>query len=97
MRYTLTMFLTASAMLAPTAASAQTIQTYRCQDGAQFVVAFFDKDPVAHMQLDGKAIGLNKRPAVSGSRYVKGDVTLRITKGATTLKRGKRVSECSTT
>jgi len=31
---------------------------------------------------------------MSGSRYAKGDITLRMTKAATTLKRGKHVTEC---
>src|SRR5215510_13249519 len=69
--------------------------TYRCRDGSEFVAAFYEGDKRAHLQLDGKALTLPKRVSVSGSRYAKGDITLRITKTATTLKRGRRLTECS--
>jgi membrane-bound inhibitor of C-type lysozyme len=74
---------------------AQTFLTYRCHDGSEFVVAFYEGDKRAHLQLDGKAVALPKRIALSGSRYAKGDITLRITKMVTTLKRGKRLTECA--
>ena len=74
---------------------AQTFSTYRCRDGSEFVAAFYEGDRRAHLQLDGKALTLPKRISMSGSRYAKGDVTLRITKTATTLKRGKWLTECS--
>jgi membrane-bound inhibitor of C-type lysozyme len=48
------------------------------------------------LQLDGKAITLPKRLSLSGSRYAKGDITLRITKTVVTLKRGKQSTECIT-
>ena len=74
-----------------------TFATYHCRDGAQFVVAFYDGDKHAYIQLDGKAMTLSKRVALRGERYRRGDVTLRIAKnGATTLKRGKRTTECTT-
>jgi len=68
---------------------------YRCRDGSEFVAAFYEGDRRAHLQLDGKALALPKRVSMSGSRYAKGDITLRITKAATTLKRGKRLTECT--
>src|SRR6187455_3105210 len=74
-------------------AYAQTFSAYRCRDGSEFVAAFYEGDRRAHLQLGGKALTLPKRISVSGSRYAKGDVTLRITKTATT--RGKRLTECS--
>ena len=40
----------------------------------------------AHLQIDGKAVTLAKRLALSGSRYSGGGVTLKITKAGTTLK-----------
>jgi membrane-bound inhibitor of C-type lysozyme len=76
-------------------AAAQTFQTYHCRDGSEFVVAFFAGDRSAHVQLDGKAVALPRRASMSGSRYAKGDMTLRITKTVTTLKRGKRSTECT--
>jgi membrane-bound inhibitor of C-type lysozyme len=72
-----------------------TFQNYRCADGAQFIVGFFKPDKRAHLQIDGKAVTLAKRLALSGSRYSGGGVTLRIAKAGSTLKRGKRpVTSC---
>jgi membrane-bound inhibitor of C-type lysozyme len=72
-----------------------TFQNYRCADGAQFIVGFFKPDQRAHLQIDGKAVTLAKRLALSGSRYSGGGVTLRIAKAGATLKHGKRpVTSC---
>ena len=82
---------------ASSAAFAQTtFRNYRCADGTQFIVGSFQYDSRAHLQLDGKAVTLAKRLALSGSRYSGSGVTLRITKaGATTLKHAKRpVTAC---
>jgi len=76
----------------PASASAQTFQNYRCADGTQFIVGFFEYDKRAHMQIDGKAVTLAKRPALSGAHYSGGGVTLKITKTATTVKRAKRAA-----
>jgi membrane-bound inhibitor of C-type lysozyme len=75
---------------ASTAAAQTTFQTYRCADGTEFIVGFFQYDKRAHMQVDGKAVTLQKRVALTGSRYSGGGVTLRVTKSATTFKIGKR-------
>ena len=85
----------AAALPWQTAALAQQFSTYQCRDGAQFVVAFYPGDKAAHVQLDGKAVRLTKRVAAIGTRYAKGDVTLRIMKTTTTLQRGKRMTECT--
>jgi len=69
---------------------AQTFQNFRCADGSQFIVGFFPYDRRAHLQIDGKAVTLGKRVALSGSRYSGGGVTLKITKAGTTVKHGKR-------
>ncbi|MEH2542049.1 MULTISPECIES: MliC family protein [unclassified Bradyrhizobium] len=76
----------------PSAASAQSsFRNYRCADGSQFTVGFFQYDKRAHLQLDGKAVTLPKRWVLSGSRYQGKGVTLRITKaGITTLKHARR-------
>jgi membrane-bound inhibitor of C-type lysozyme len=71
-------------------AIAQTFQNYRCADGSQFIVGFFQSDRRAHLQIDGKAVTLGKRFALSGSRYSGGGVTLKITKAGTTVKHGRR-------
>ncbi len=76
----------------PAPASAQTFQNYRCADGTQFIVGFFEYDKRAHMQIDGKAVTLAKRPALSGAHYSGGGVTLKITKTTTTVKHAKRAA-----
>jgi membrane-bound inhibitor of C-type lysozyme len=83
------------AVLGPIPALAQTFSTYQCRDGAQFVAAFYQGDKAAHLQLDGKAVRLPKRVAAVGTRYAKGDITLRIMKTSTTLQRGKRMTDCT--
>lgn len=90
----------AAAATAATGAYAQSnFQNYRCADGAQFIVGFFQYDSRAHLQLDGKALTLTKRVALSGSRYSGKGVTLKIGKtGVTTLKHAKRpVTTCEQT
>ena len=60
----------AAVAAAPSAALAQsTFRNYRCADGTQFIAGFFQYDSRAHLQLDGKAVTLAKRVALSGSRY----------------------------
>ena len=86
-------FGTAGVLTGQLSVHAQTFFTYRCNDGSEFIAAFYEGDTRAHLQLDGKAVALPKRMSVSGSRYAKGDTTLRITKTGTTLKRGKRLTE----
>jgi membrane-bound inhibitor of C-type lysozyme len=72
-----------------------TFLNYRCADGARFIVGFFQYDNRAHMQIDGKAVTLGKRLALSGSRYSGGGVTLTIGKAGTRLKHAKRpVTAC---
>jgi len=79
------------------ASAAETFQTYNCADGTQFVAAFYPSDPKrAHLQVDGKAVALKKRLALSGSRYSGGGITLATARAGTTLKVGKRpVTACS--
>jgi membrane-bound inhibitor of C-type lysozyme len=69
--------------------------TYHCQDGSEFVAAFYKGDKTAHLQLDGKAIALKKRISVNGLRYSRGDISVRVTKTTVTLKRGKRSTVCT--
>jgi membrane-bound inhibitor of C-type lysozyme len=72
-----------------------TFQNYRCADGAQFIVGFFQYDKRAHVQIDGKSVTLGKRLALSGSRYTGSGVTLTIKKSGTTLKHARRpVTAC---
>jgi membrane-bound inhibitor of C-type lysozyme len=77
-------------------AAAQTFRTYGCADGSQFIVGFFQYDKRAHLQIDGKAVALTKRIALSGARYSGSGTTLKITKAGATIKHGKRpASACS--
>ena len=94
---TIAPFSTAALLLAAiaTASTAQaqtTFQTYRCADGTEFIVGFFQYDKRAHMQVDGKAVTLVKRLALTGSRYSGGGVTLRTTKSGTTLRLSRRAA-----
>ena len=85
---------------APSRAFAQTsFQNYRCADGTQFIVGFFQYDSRAHLQLDGRPVTLAKRLALSGSRYTGSGVTLKMSKaGATTLRHANRpVTTCELT
>jgi membrane-bound inhibitor of C-type lysozyme len=86
------MVLMAGALAGRSQASAQSsFRNYHCADGTQFIVGFFQYDSRAHLQLDGKAVTLSKRLALSGSRYSSGGVTLSITKGGiATLKHARR-------
>jgi membrane-bound inhibitor of C-type lysozyme len=79
-------------------ALAQTFQNYRCADGTQFIVGFFEYDQRAHLQIDGRAVTLTRRVALSGARYSGSGVTLKITKTGTTVKHARRpVTACGLT
>jgi membrane-bound inhibitor of C-type lysozyme len=69
---------------------AQTFQSYRCADGTQFIVGFFEYDKRAHLQIDGRAVTLARRFGLSGARYSGSGVTLLITKAGTTVKHARR-------
>lgn len=73
-------------------AQSDTFRLYQCADGSQFAAAFYKYNPrFAHLQIDGKAVALKKRIAVSGTRYSANGITLRIDKaGVTTLRHAKR-------
>lgn len=71
-------------------ALAQTFLNYRCADRSQFIVGFFDYDARAHLQIDGRAVTLARRFALSGSRYSGSGVTLKITKAGVMLKHARR-------
>ena len=45
------------ALAGSSGASAQTFQAYRCGDGSQFIVGFFQYDRRAHLQIDGRSVG----------------------------------------
>ncbi len=87
------MLLVAASAASP--AVAQSFQNYRCADGTQFIVGFFEYDKRAHLQIDGKSVTLARRFGLSGARYSGGGVTLKITKAGTTMKHARRpVTAC---
>ena len=91
-------FLIAGVAAGPSAAHAQSFESYRCADGTQFIVGFYPYDSRAHLQIDGRAVTLKKRLAVSGTRYSGSGVTLAITKAGTTIRHIKRrVTACELT
>jgi membrane-bound inhibitor of C-type lysozyme len=95
-RHVLVFLAAACLVIGLSPASAQTFQTYLCADGSQFGAGFFQYDPRAHLQIDGKAVTLTRRLAVSGKRYAGGGVTLTLTKAGATLKHRKRpTTACS--
>ncbi|MCA1475005.1 MULTISPECIES: MliC family protein [Bradyrhizobium] len=93
----LTVSMLAGAMVGARQADAQTFHTYRCADGTQFILGFYDHDKRAFVQIDGQPVTLAKRLAVSGMRYSGAGVTLRIPKtGPATVKHLKRpVTACA--
>jgi membrane-bound inhibitor of C-type lysozyme len=71
-------------------AFAQTFQNYRCADGTQFIVGFFEYDQRAYLQIDGRAVTLGRRLTLSGSRYSGSGVTLKFSKTGITVRHAKR-------
>jgi membrane-bound inhibitor of C-type lysozyme len=71
-------------------AAAQTFQNYHCADGTRFIVAFYQYDTRAYLQIDGKAATLAKRFAVSGARYTGEGITLRMSGEDVTVRRHYR-------
>jgi hypothetical protein len=77
------------------AANAQTFQNFHCADGTRFIAGFYEHDNRAFLQIDGEAVRLAKRVALSGTRYSGAGVTLRIGKTGTTIQHLKRpVTAC---
>ena len=92
--------LSAFAAAGVTSAAAQTLLTFHCGDGTEFVAALYPSTR-AYVQLDGKSMTLSRRISLSGARYSAGDFTLRIKENSATLtrgrypSRGRRSTECS--
>lgn len=91
-------FMAGIASAASPAFAQSAFQSYHCTDGTQFIVGFYQYDSRAHLQLDGGAVTLARRVALSGARYSGRGVTLKITKAGTTLKHARRpVTACELT
>src|SRR5579863_3605172 len=90
--------LIAGAFAVLSASSAQTFDSYRCADGTRFIAGFYPYDSRAYLQIDGIAVTLKKRLALSGARYSGGGVTLVITKAGTTIRHvGRPATACELT
>jgi membrane-bound inhibitor of C-type lysozyme len=86
----------AVAVLDPAAtASAQVYLSYRCEDGTQVSAVTYPGDRRIFLQLDGHALTLPQRLAVSGTRYSGSGVSFWIRKTSTTLKRAGKTVACS--
>jgi membrane-bound inhibitor of C-type lysozyme len=82
--------LVAGMAAGPSSALAQSFQSYRCADGTHFIAGFYNHDSRAFLQLDGRAVTLKKRLALSGSTYSGGGVRFKIGKAGVTLKHARR-------
>ncbi|WP_027576321.1 MliC family protein [Bradyrhizobium sp. WSM1743] len=93
----LAIIMLAGGILNARQADAQTFRTYRCADGTQFIVGFYDGDKRAFLQIDGEPVTLAKRLVVSGTRYSGAGITLTVGRArATTVKHLKRpVTACA--
>src|SRR3954453_9241192 len=94
---TLLLALGAACPAASATAIAETFQTYVCADGSQLVAAFYPQDPRhVHLQLDGRAVALTRRVALSGVRYTGQGITLKISKAGASMQRSRRpAASCS--
>ena len=79
----------------PSPALAQKLATYHCGDGGDFVASFFPGGRRLSAKVDGRNLVLTRRLSLSGTRYVSGDVTIRIKGQAATLTRGRRSTDCT--
>jgi Membrane-bound lysozyme-inhibitor of c-type lysozyme len=82
--------LVAGMAAGPSRALAQSFQNYRCADGTHFIAGFYKYESRAFLQLDGGAVTLTRRLALSGTTYSGDGVTLKITRAGVTLKHFRR-------
>jgi membrane-bound inhibitor of C-type lysozyme len=84
------LFAVAGFFAASSPASAQTFNSYRCVDGTRFIVGFYPHDSRAYLQLDGRAVTLRKRLALSGTRYSGSGVTFVLTSAGASIRHLRR-------
>ena len=79
----------------PSPGSAQTFDSYRCADGTHFILAFYPRDKRAYLQIDGRAVILNKRLTLPGRRYSGSGVSLKMTETGAVIRHARRpVTAC---
>jgi membrane-bound inhibitor of C-type lysozyme len=83
-------FLAAGYAALASSASAQTFNSYRCGDGAQFILAFYPSDTRAYLQIDGRPVTLKKSLAICGRRYSGSGVSLTVTATGARIKHVRR-------
>ena len=93
-RMILLVLIAACAVAGPSPARAQ-IATYHCQDGGDFVASFFPGGRRVSVKVDGRNVQLTRRLALSGRRYVSGDIVIRFTGQTARLARGRRSTDCT--
>jgi membrane-bound inhibitor of C-type lysozyme len=75
----------------PVLAQDTTFRNYHCADGTEFILGYYPYDSRVYLQIDGGPVILQRRLALSGTRYSGGGVTLKISKaGQTTVRHAKR-------
>ena len=90
-----TMLALALALVATSAARAETYYHYECDDGAHFEVGFYPGTKAAYLQFDGKSIMLPKRFSLTSQRFSKDGVTFSMKAGgAATVRRAGKTSQC---
>lgn len=83
------------AFVQASSAPAQSFDTYHCADGTQFILAFYPRDKRAYVQIDGRAIILERSVTLIGSGYSGGGVSLKITPAGFLLRHARRpVTAC---
>ena len=77
-------------------ALAQRFLTYRCGDGSEFVMGFYDGTRQVAVQLDGRSMRMSRTLSISGTRYAKGGVSISMKGEEATLKRrGVHATTCT--
>ena len=85
----------ALAVVATTAARAQTYYHYECTDGASFEVAFYPETKAVYVQIDGKSLKLPKRFSLTSQRFAQNGVTFSMKSGGNaTIRRTGKTSQC---
>ena len=95
MRTMLKIVPVALAVVAATAAQAQTYHHYECTDGAHFEVAFYPETKAAYLQIDGKSLILPKRFSLISQRFKQGGYSFAMRAGGKAImKHGGKTSQC---
>jgi membrane-bound inhibitor of C-type lysozyme len=82
-------------VVGPSPARAQKLASYHCRDGGDFTASFYPGGRRLSAKVDGRNLLLMRRLSLSGTRYVSGDVTIRIKGQTATLTRGRRSTDCA--